>query len=174
MSEGLSEVEEKFDYVVAFGGPLSYTFEKEQIAMRGMLRTCRGLVLCSVMSLDGMLGWYKEHRPEYLDEMPEEVRREFIKTGDMRPWPAKSGHACRQFRTERLRELVARTGGEMVAMAASNYYSMHKPYEQVLADVAESEPAPALEALYDMEYDACREYPDHGTHILFAARPLQG
>lgn len=158
-----------FDVVVAFGGPLSYTFEQERLAMEGMLRVGRR-VLGSVMSLDGMIRWYQENRPEYLSGMSDDVREAFLRTGDMRPHPAPSGHACRQFRSADLAGLVQAAGGEITHMVASNYYSMHKPYQAMLDDVARKESAAALlQALFATEYEACNEFPDSGTHLLFAA-----
>ncbi len=156
-----------FDAVVAYGGPLSYVFERAEAALGECRRVVRdgGVVLIGVMSL-----WGSCHRflPGTL-AVPPEANRRIVETGDLSPasWRDVT-HRCHLFRTRELRELVARSGLTLEAMMASG----------VLAPVWGDEiqairhDPPAWAELLRLEEEACQEEGclDMGTHLVAAAR----
>ncbi len=160
----------EFDVVLAFGGPLSYAFERVDEAMAGLLRITAdsGFVLASVMSL---LGSWRHYLPAVTARaavIGEDVNDRIFATGDLRHDPA-SEHICRMFRAREARELVERNGGTWVAASASNWGSLADE-ETVLALEADPE---RWRHFVGNEIRACAEPGalDGGTHILFAATP---
>jgi len=157
----------EFDAVVAFGGPLSYAFERTEEAMRGLLRVIRpeGIVVASVMSLLG--GWRYFLRA--ITALSEEANDKVLRTGDLRHVVSDPGaHICQMFRWADIEALVERSGGRMVDGSASNW-----------ASLGESESLARLEAdaerwghFLEHEVAACEQLGarDGGTHILFAAQ----
>ncbi|KGM09563.1 methyltransferase type 12 [Cellulomonas carbonis T26] len=159
----------EFDVVVAYGGPLSYAFEAEESAVRGLLRVTRsgGRVLASVMS---MLGTWR-HAPAGVtalaEALGEDVNDRVLATGDLRHVGGE--HQCRMFRAHEVVDLVERAGGHVLATSASNWASLADP--DVLGRV-EADPDRWARFL-DHEVQACREPGalDGGTHVLVAAEP---
>jgi len=156
----------EFDVVVAFGGPLSYAFEEETAATRGLLRITRadGYVVASVMSL---LGAWRRHLAEVTTlaaEVGEDLNDRVLETGDLRH--VGGPHQCRMFRASELATLAARTGSELVAVSASNWASLGDP--AALA-VLEADPD-RWSRFIEHEVRACAEpgAVDGGTHLLFA------
>ncbi len=76
----------EFDGVVAYGGPLSYVFGNEELALRECLRVVRrkGLVLASVMSLAGSGRKFFDAFPPSIDAVGLAVFDEFLSHGDQR------------------------------------------------------------------------------------------
>lgn len=159
----------QFDAVVAYGGPLSYAFEHELEAMKGMLRVVRsgGPVVASVMSLPGTWSWYVENRPEYLAQASKEAVDELFRTGDMHHVPAASGHVCRMFRWAEIEKLVGKAGGRVLSGWASNFITTRS--DPILQQL-EQDPVQWASFL-DREVALCAEpgSQNAGTHILFAA-----
>lgn len=158
----------EFDVVVAFGGPLSYAFDRVDEAMRGLLRIAApdGFVLASVMSLLGTWRHYLPQVSERAYAIGEDLNDRIFDSGDLRH-DASSEHMCRMFRAREVRELVDRAGGTVLAMSASNWASMDNE-DTVLA--LESDPVRWRHFLAN-EVRACAEPGalDGGSHILFAA-----
>jgi SAM-dependent methyltransferase len=158
-----------FDLVVAFGGPLSYIFEDAESALRGLFTVVRPgrEVVASVMSMLG--AWRHFFEAVHLEgaEMGHELMDRALETGDLRETQPE-GHTAQMYRWSELRDLIERTGGEVLAASASNWASLaHEPtVEAVAAD------AHRWSVFLDQEVRACAEPGalDGGTHLLFAAR----
>ena len=153
-----------FDAVVAFGGPLSYVFERRDDALRECLRVLRpgGVLLLSVMSIWGTL-----HR--HLDAvftLPVEANRSIVATGDLtRENDPGSTHHCHMFRAAELRTFLERAGVELLWLSASSAITTGVE-AGVLADIQK------WDMLLEFEMMACREpgYLDGGTHLIAAVR----
>ncbi len=161
----------EFDAVVAFGGPLSYAFERTDEAMRGLLRVIRpeGIVVASVMSLLGTWRYFLSAVTTLGEVVGEDANDKALRTGDLRHVANDaSDHICQMFRWSDVEALLERSGGPIVDGSASNW-----------ASLGDAEPLARLEAdterwgrFIDHEVAACGQpgARDGGTHILFAAR----
>lgn len=165
----------EFDAVVAFGGPLSYAFERTDEAMRGLLRVidAAGVVVASVMSL---LGGWRFFLPSItaLDEVVGKgAGDKVLGTGDLRHVATNADdHICQMLRWSDVEALVERTGGRIVDGSASNWASLADA--QLLVPLeADTE---RWERFIDHEVAACAQAGarDGGTHILFAAQRGDG
>lgn len=158
----------EFDVVLAYGGPLSYAFERTDEALRGLRRitTPDGVVVASVMSTMGTWRHLLAGVVEVAAEVGEDANDAVLRTGDLRYAGAR--HVCQMFRAREVEELVARCGGQLVATSASNWASLADP---TALRVLESDPD-RWRRFIDHEVAACAEPGalDGGTHILFAAR----
>ncbi|MFF4650535.1 class I SAM-dependent methyltransferase [Streptomyces sp. NPDC001380] len=159
-----------FDLVLAYGGPLSYAFDREARALAGLLRITRpgGAVVASVMSLWGSLRARLPGAAQLAVRHGTGVTDAVVGTGDLRHVPGMV-HVCRMFTWEQVTDLVAGCGGELLAGSASNWASLEDP-----AVLAGLERSPRLwERFLAYETAACSALGarDGGTHILFAARP---
>ncbi len=160
----------EFDAVVAFGGPLSYAFERTDEAMGGLLRIAAedGVVVASVMS---WLGSWRHLLPAIaaLDAVVGHEAAELtMRTGDLRHVAADpSAHICLMFRWSDVEALLLRAGGRAIGASASNWASLGDA--STLAQL-EADPA-RWERFVEHEVAACAQPGalDGGTHILFAA-----
>jgi SAM-dependent methyltransferase len=157
-----------FDAVVAFGGPLSYAFEEAPSAVTGLLRILKpsGILIASVMSLLGSWRYFLGGVVEEEKLFSEQANDLVFDTGDMRHIGV--GHTCQMFRSHEIVDLVQESGGEILAMSASNWASLGDP--ELLVEL-ESDSHQWARFL-DKEVRACAEpgAVDGGTHLLFAAR----
>lgn len=168
----LSELADgSFDATVAFGGPLSYAFERAEAALGECLRVTRagGVVLASVMATIGTMRYFL---PTVVDEIREfgiEVTDAVIRTGDQRHTPADA-HRCRMFRWREIEEMIDRLPCRLVAASASNATSLGDG--EALAWLA-AEPV-RWERYLDWEEELAQEPGaiDGGTHILLAVQRL--
>ncbi len=169
----LSELaDDSVDAVVAYGGPLSYVFGDEEIAVRQCLRVVRpgGVVLASVMSLAGSGRRFFDAFPASVDAVGLELFDQFLAHGDQRAIAAAPGvHPCQLFTWHDVQELVTMSGGTIVAASASNWLSLG-PTEAL--NYFEADPV-RWAAFLDWEERLCAEPGaiDGGTHLLFAATP---
>ena len=158
----------EFDVVLAYGGPLSYAFERTDEALRGLRRitTPDGVVVASVMSALGTWRHLLAGAVEVAAEVGEDANDAVLHTGDLRY--ARARHVCKMFRAREVEELVTRCGGQLVASSASNWASLADP---TALGVLESDPD-RWRRFIDHEVAACAEPGalDGGTHILFATR----
>lgn len=160
----------EFDAVVAFGGPLSYAFERTDEAMGGLLRIAAedGVVVASVMS---WLGSWRHFLPAIADldaVVGHEAAERTMRSGDLRHVAADaSAHICQMFRWSDVEALLLRAGGRSIGASASNWASLGDA--STLAQL-EADPA-RWERFVDHEVTACAQPGalDGGTHILFAA-----
>ncbi|MHB8379698.1 MAG: class I SAM-dependent methyltransferase [Acidimicrobiales bacterium] len=157
-----------FDAVVAYGGPLSYAFERTEEALRGLLRITKpgGVIIASVMS---WLGSWRHFLPSALEEarvVGDDAFDLMLTTGDLRH--SQTSHVCQMFRARDISELVSTCGAELVAMSASNWASLNEP------DVIERLEADPIRWTRFIEHEvaACAEPGalDGGTHVLFAVQ----
>ena len=165
----------EFDAVVAFGGPLSYAFERTEEALRGLLRIVGedGMVTASVMSLLGSWRHYLRAVSELDHAACAQANDLTLRTGDLRHVIADpAAHICQMFRWSEIEALLDRTGAGLLAASASNWASLGDP--EALAEL-ETDPARWARFL-EHEVAACSERGavDGGTHILFAATRLPG
>ncbi len=161
----------EFDAVVAYGGPLSYAFDRAGAALDGLLRITRtgGPVVASVMST---LGAYRHFLPavlELAEQYGDDVNDRIISSGDLRETqpPGSGQHTCRMFRSRDIAALVAAAGATVTGLSASNWASMGDP--EALASLAAD--ADRWRHFLDNEAAICAEpgAVDGGTHLLFAA-----
>ena len=167
----LSTIEsDSFDVVVAYGGPLSYVFERAGIALQECVRVCKenGHVLASVMSL-----WGSCHKDlkVVLDSVPAEDNRKITSTGDLHPdnW-AGTRHQCHLFRSVELRKLAEQSQLQVVAMSASNCISIN--HDDYLAGLDED--SAEWQELLRLELEACGQPGclDMGTHIILVGQKV--
>ena len=156
-----------FEVVVAYGGPLSYVFDRRDDAVESCRRVLKsgGVFLASVMSLWGTL-----HRHlAALKDLPLWSMKNIVATGDLTPEnDPTSPHKCHLFRSTELTSLVERHGFTVVALAASNALSTN--LEGLLLELRER--PDRWQALLDLEAQATAQpgYVDGGTHLIIAAR----
>jgi SAM-dependent methyltransferase len=155
-----------FDAAVAFGGPLSYTFDRAEHALAECLRVTRpgGVVLASVMSAVGSVRQFLGGVVDEIDRFGVDVIDGVIRTGEQRHVP----HQCRMFRWREIQAMVSRLPCELLVASASNAASSGDP-----AAVERLERDPERWARFlDWESELAQEPGalDGGTHILFAVR----
>jgi SAM-dependent methyltransferase len=146
----------EFDAVLAYGGPLSYAFDRASDALRGLLRIAKpeGVILASVMST---LGSWRHKLPEitgWAEIHGEDANDAILRTGDFRQAMTDGqSHVCRMFRWSEITALVEEAGGVLVEGSASNWASLAEP--DVLARI-EADPDRWRRFLAHEE-DACRQ-----------------
>lgn len=156
-----------FDVVVAYGGPLSYVFERRDEATASCRRVLRtgGMLVASVMSLWGTL-----HRHlAALRDLPLSNMADIAATGDLTPEnDPTSPHKCHMFRSTELTSLLERHGFVVEAVAASNALSTN--LEPLLLELRQQ--PDRWQALLELEEEATAQpgYVDGGTHLLVAGR----
>ena len=113
--------EGEFDAVVAYGGPLSYAFERAEASLVELLRVTRsgGFVIASVMALVGTLRFFLRALPEYAAEGRLDALKQVVATGDNRFDPPT--HPCRLFRWREIKDIVKRLPCTVVGASASNF-----------------------------------------------------
>lgn len=162
----------EFDAVVAFGGPLSYTFERVDEALSGLLRVAApdGIVVASVMSWLGGWRYFLPAIVDLDDAVGVAAADMTLRTGDLRHVvDDPDAHICRMFRWSDVQALLERTGARPLAASASNWASLGD--EATLARLEAD--AARWQRFLEHEVAACAEPGalDGGTHILFAAKP---
>jgi len=156
-----------FEVVVAFGGPLSYVFERRDDAAASCRRVLRseGVLLASVMSL-----WGAIHRHlAALRDLPVWSMMDIIATGDLTiDNDPTSPHKCHMYRSEELVALLERHDFTIEALSASNAVSTN--LDSLLTELREH--PDRWRALLDIEAEAAARpgFVDGGTHLLVAAR----
>lgn len=161
--------DDTFDVVLVYGGPLSYAFEDDESALRGLFRVTKpdGYVVASVMSWLGSWRYFLAGAVEDIKTVGDEANDRVLATGDLRHF--NTPHVCQMYRSSDVVALVARSGGTNLAMSASNWTSLADP------DALTYFEADALrwQKFLDHEVAACVEPGalDGGTHLLFAAQP---
>ncbi len=160
----------EFDAVLAFGGPLSYAFDRVEAAIDGLFRVVRpgGPLVASVMST---IGAYRQFLPgvvKIIETLGDDANDRVLSTGDLRETqPPGSGHTCKMFRWAEVADLVSSAGGAVLAASASNWASLGDPevLERLAADPGH------WSRFLDNEVRLCAEPGvwDGATHVLFAA-----
>ena len=159
----------EFDAVLAYGGPLSYAFERAEAALRGLLRVVHpaGVVVASVISWLGSWRYKLPAVTALAEQVGEDANDATLRTGDLRH-VIREGHVCQMFRWSDVEALVTAAGGHLLDGSASNWASLSDP--DILARI-EANPE-RWRRFLDHEAAACAQVGarDGGTHILFATR----
>lgn len=162
-----------FDVVTAFGGPLSYVFERAGDGLEQMLRKVRpgGMVAFSVMSRWGSLRMALSGVLDFERQGQGEMNRRVIETGDLVAEDARVRgmtlpHNCHLFTWPEVEALLRDRPCELVEASASNYLSVN------LGDLLEGLDELLWHRVLDWEDGVCRSpgLLDAGTHILVALR----
>jgi SAM-dependent methyltransferase len=161
----------QFDSVVAYGGPLSYVFDRAPQALAGVRRVLKpgGTALFSVMSLWGAI---HEYLPGIM-KVDVDNNRHIVASGDLHPstYPeAEVVHRCHMYRATELANLIREAGFEVAVLSASNCLSAVAGDR--LDEVRNSEKQWAH--VLELEVEACQEpgCVDLGSHIIAAGRKL--
>lgn len=162
-----------FDVVTAFGGPLSYVFDRAPEALSQMLRKVRpgGLVAFSVMSRWGALRMALEGILDFERRGQGELNRRVIETGDLLGEEARVRgmslpHECHLFTWPEVQALLEGRPCEVVESTACNYLSVN------LGELLEGLDDALWQRVLEWEEMVCRTpgLLDAGTHILVAVR----
>jgi SAM-dependent methyltransferase len=155
-----------FDAVVAYGGPLSYAFERAETCPGEMLRVVRpgGRVVASVMDVIGTLRVFLRAVPLYAANGRLGDLQRVMATGDNRL--DVGGHPCRMFRWSEIDAMIARMPCQLLGASASNFLSSGD--QQVVARIEQDPPLWKLMLDWEEEYCAEPGALDSGTHVLFA------
>lgn len=162
----------QFDAVVAYGGPLSYVFDRAAAALAEIHRVLRpgGIAFMSVMSLLGAARIFRQAIAELTREHGLELIVDHVLgTGDLHDERvADNGHRCRMYRSNQFSTLVATAGLEILDLSAANFLLSE------LDDLQIEQPLPddVVTGLLAREVEVCREpgVIDAGSHILVVAR----
>ena len=155
-----------FDVVVCYGGPLSYVWEKADVAARELARVLRpgGHLLVSVMSNLGTHRTWLNFILSQTEEFVVEAVNRVFETGGI-PAEFNHGHAMHLFTFSELRDLLESAGCEIAAASASNYLTAQSQAIEPMNDEL-------WEMLVEWELRACRQpgAVDGGTHIIAVGR----
>lgn len=160
-----------FDAVVAYGGPISYTFEDAERVTAGLvgLLAPGGVFLASVMSL---LGAWRLYVPQLLGQVTAgtvtyDDMDAVYRTGDTRRHPGQV-HVCRCFRADEVVAMVRAAGADVVELSASGWAVFQSP-DTVAPLLDDPE---RWDWFVDLEERsaAAPGAVDGGAHILVAAR----
>lgn len=162
----------EYDAVVAYGGPLSYVFDRAGDALAEMHRVLKpgGVALMSVMSLLGGARIFRQGIAELSRQFGLEVILDHVlSTGDLHDERvADKGHRCRMYRSNQIITLVESAGLSVIDLSASNFLLSERDGLQVEVPL----PDAVVTGILAREVDVCREpgVIDAGSHILIVAR----
>jgi SAM-dependent methyltransferase len=166
----LNELSENyFDVVVCYGGPLSYVFDRKDLALQEIYRVLKssGKALLGVMSLWGTI---HEFFPSVLD-VPVQQNAEIIKTGDLHPDIYENvKHRCHLFTAFELNNILQANNLIVDLISASNCLSA--AWGDRLNDILKD--PDRWSELLRMELEASRSPGclDLGTHLIAVCRKL--
>ena len=166
-----------FDVVTAFGGPLSYVFERAGQALDELLAAVRpgGAVLLSVMSRWGSIHQFLDGVLEEFARGLTDEYRVLVETGDQFGETGRSTvvdlpHELHLFTWEELERLLALRPCRLLDASAANFLSVRA--ESALADLDPE----TWDEFLNWEEAACRARGalDAGTHIMVALERQPG
>ena len=153
-----------FDYVVAYGGPLSYVLDKRDVALGECLRVLRpdGVLILSVMSL-----WGSAHGNLIsVLETPVTANEKITTTGDISPktFPERKSNFMHLFRANELKEWLSAKKLQILDLSASGCLSL--TWGEDLKEIRND--AVRWNELLRMELDACTDPGclGMGTHLI--------
>jgi len=158
---------ESFDAIVAYGGPLSYVFERVDEALMECARVlvAGGILLTSVMSL-----WGTFHR--FLDgvaEVPMDNNRDIIRTGNLNPATEPGNkHPCHLFRANELAEKLHQAAFDVLTLSASNMLSTH--HDDLLEQMKQQPHTRKALLEFEVEASASPGSVESGTHLIAVAK----
>lgn len=166
ISEPLNLLDNEFDAVVCYGGPLSYIFDKAPKALAELIRITKpnGYIFLGVMSKLGATQLYLDWILEQIKIEGIEIVEEVIQTGDVIGKIADGDHYCHLFKWKELRELINQFPCMIVEASASNYLSME--HNKMIKAIKKDENT--WKNFLKWELDFCKEpgIIDGGTHII--------
>jgi SAM-dependent methyltransferase len=160
-----------FDVVTAFGGPLSYVFDRAGEALDELLAAVRpgGTVLFSVMSRWGSIHQFLDGVLEEFGRGITDEYRVLVETGDQFGLTARSTvvdlpHELHLFTWEELERLLAPRPCRLLDASAANFLSVRA--DDALPDLDPE----TWDQFLNWEEAACRAHGvlDAGTHIMVA------
>lgn len=160
-----------FDVATAYGGPLSYVFERAGQALDELLDVVRpgGLVLFSVMSRWGSLHQFLDGVLTDASQGLQDEYDRLVETGDLVGEPARVSwmelpHECHLFTWREVNELIGGRSCRLVDASAANFLSIRASETLSTAGVD------AWKQFLAWEEHACGAPGslDAGTHILVA------
>lgn len=155
-----------FDVVVAYGGPLSYVFDKRDLAVEQMKSKVKsgGVMLLSVMGIWGTVHTYLSG---VLDIDPQ-TNQQITEHGDLHnsSYPFAT-HFCHMYRAQELRELLENHQLNVIDMSAS--HCLTSVWGDQLNAIRQDNTT--WQEVLRMEIEASREPGclDMGTHIIAVA-----
>ena len=159
---------ERFDAVVAYGGPLSYVFDDAEDAFGHLIQVTRpgGFVLASVMAAVGSFRYFLPVVVDEIQQFGTAFYDHVLATGDLREIPGS--HSCRMFRWSEVEAMISARPCHLVTASASNCLSLGDP--QALERLAQD--PTRWPWFLDWETALCRKPAvlEAGTHILFAVQ----
>ena len=163
---------DSFDASIAYGGPLSYVFEKVEKAISELLRITKpgGVILLSVMSTLGTFQFFLESIVKDIDDFGLEIFQRAFDTGGVTGKLASGDHYCRMYRWGELKSILNEYKCDILEASACAYLSNSVYAEEVLKKVMENHEK--WQALLKWEIEACREpgIIDGGTHMIVVLR----
>ena len=156
---------ERFDAVVAYGGPLSYVMERADEALAELLRVTRrgGHVLLSVMSLVGATRKFSASVVKWARERSLAEVERVIRTGDQTGDIARLHH-CHMYRWAELEALLKRHTCVLVAASAANFLSVNQ--KEALGDLVDDPVLWPTFLRWEREFGREPGALDGGTHII--------
>lgn len=162
----LSSIQESFDAIVIYGGPLSYIFDKITIALRNVfsLINQNGKILFSVMSLQGTVHYFIKElfEDEVIKHGIEEMDR-VNKTGNLTGEIA-SGHICKLYSWNELESIIAKFPCNILAVSASNYLSNTR--DDRLKEIRNNEYYWTKFLEWEIQYASDKGSVNNGSHII--------
>jgi 2-polyprenyl-3-methyl-5-hydroxy-6-metoxy-1,4-benzoquinol methylase len=161
----------EFDAVVAYGGPISYTFEDAEQVTAGLLGLLPpgGVFLSSLMSL---LGAWRMYAPHLVSQVAAGALTfddidVVLRTADTRHDPSVR-HKCRCFRADEVAAMVHAGGGEVLELSASGWAAFQAP--ESVASLLDDPARREWFLDWEERFSASPGALDGGAHILVAAR----
>lgn len=161
-----------YDAVVAYGGPISYVFDRAEQALAHVHRVLRpgGLAFISVMSLLGAARIFRRAVAALSEAHGLELALdEVLRSGDLYDERlADRGHRCRLYRSAQITELMEASGLTVVGRSASNYLLSEADGLQSEGTLSEE----TISGFLRREVEICREpgVLDAGSHIILVGQ----
>lgn len=153
-----------FDKVVCYGGPLSYVFEKKNVALSEIKRVLKpkGFALLGVMNLWGTV---REYLNDIMLSIPKLENEKILQTGNLHPTSfAPSTHYCHLFTLNELISDLKASGLKLIEISASNCLSSLRAEElaEIIKDVEK------WNYFLELEIRACKSdgMVESGTHLI--------
>lgn len=170
ISEPLDLLDNEFDAVICYGGPLSYIFEKASEALSELIRITKPnrYILLGVMSQLGSTQLYLDWILKQIKIEGIEIVEDLMQTGDVVGELAEGDHYCHMFKWSELRELIGQFPCTIVDVSASNFLSMD--HSVMINKIRKN--TDIWNRFLKWELEFCKESGiiDSGTHIIVIVR----
>lgn len=170
ISEPLDLLDNEFDAVVCYGGPLSYVFDKAPKAFAELIRITKpnGYILLGVMSQLGSTQLYLDGILKQIKIEGIEIVEELMQTGDVVGKLAEGDHYCHMFKWSELVALIGQFPCTIVDASASNFLSMD--HRRMIKKIQKDDSIWKRFLKWELEF--CKEpgIIDSGTHIIVVVK----